>query len=59
MAVPLETARGGIRTLRFEDPEPALTVGLVWRKASALTADIEALGALITDALADVPEVAA
>lgn len=50
MAVALETARGGIRTLRFEDPEPARTVGLVHRKASALTADIEALGALILDA---------
>ncbi len=50
MSLDVEAARGGIRVLRFDDPQPSRTVGLAFRRTSPLKADFEALGTVIKDA---------
>lgn len=48
MAVPLETRSSPVSVARFADPQPARTIGMIWRKASPLAAQIlelsEAIG---------------
>lgn len=41
-----------VRLLRFRDPEPGRTIGLVWRRTSPRRKDFEALGKLVTETLA-------
>jgi LysR family hydrogen peroxide-inducible transcriptional activator len=41
-----------VKLLRFRDPEPGRTIGLVWRRTSPRRKDFEALGKLVTETLA-------
>ena len=42
-----ETRHGGIRLMRFANPEPKRTLGLAWRRTSPRKRDFEELGRLI------------
>ena len=54
MAVKSEAhGRKEIAVLRFAEPEPRRTIGLVWRKSSPRRTDYSALGGLITDIARD------
>ncbi len=50
MAVALETRAGGVSVSRFADPQPARTVGMVWRKASPLAGPFLQLSEAVTEA---------
>lgn len=47
MAVPLETRSACVTVSRFEDPQPFRTIGMIWRKASPLTAQIKQLSEVV------------
>ena len=47
LSLDLESRHGGIRLMRFADPEPSRTVGLAWRSSSPRKRDFLALGRLI------------
>ena len=47
IAVEVEAARNAMRIVRFSEPEPSRTIGLLWRKSSTMKRDISALGELI------------
>ncbi len=47
MAVEVEATRNAMRIVRFSEPEPSRTIGLLWRKSSTMKRDIKALGELI------------
>jgi LysR family hydrogen peroxide-inducible transcriptional activator len=40
-----------VKLLRFRDPEPGRTIGLVWRRTSPRRKDFEALGVVIVAAI--------
>jgi LysR family hydrogen peroxide-inducible transcriptional activator len=40
MAVPVETRRAAVSVARFDDPQPARTIGMVWRKTSPLAGQL-------------------
>lgn len=50
MAIGVETRGRPITLVRFVDPEPFRTIGLVWRQTSPRTADFEELGRLVMKA---------
>jgi LysR family hydrogen peroxide-inducible transcriptional activator len=56
VAVDAEMHDERVRMLRFSDPEPGRSVGLVWRRTSPRRQDFEVLGKLMTDTLAATPE---
>lgn len=37
MAVPVETGSAAVSVARFNDPQPARTIGMIWRRSSPLT----------------------
>jgi LysR family hydrogen peroxide-inducible transcriptional activator len=47
MAVPVEAGSGAISVVRFADPQPARTVGMIWRRRSPLAAQLLQLAGLI------------
>ena len=47
IAVEVEAMRNTMRIVRFSEPEPTRTIGLLWRKSSTMKRDIKALGELI------------
>ncbi|TDX65242.1 LysR family hydrogen peroxide-inducible transcriptional activator [Methylosinus sp. sav-2] len=47
MSLPIETARGSVRVLRIEQPEPRRIIGLVWRRSSRRGDEFRALGRMI------------
>ncbi len=47
ISVGLETRRGDIRLMRFEEPEPRRVIGLAWRKGSLRKADFVRLGDIV------------
>jgi LysR family hydrogen peroxide-inducible transcriptional activator len=47
LAVPTETARGGLRVRAFAEPAPHRTIGLVWRRSSPLTPALRQVAATI------------
>lgn len=49
ISVAQECARGEIALVRFEEPEPKRTLGLVWRASSPRKRDFEELGRLIVE----------
>jgi LysR family hydrogen peroxide-inducible transcriptional activator len=51
VAVDAEARDDRVRLLRFSAPEPARSVGLVWRRTSPRWKDFEALGRVVTQAL--------
>ncbi len=52
MAIAVETAQAQVSVARFAAPEPARTIGMVWRKASPLAGQLQG----VADALRDVLE---
>jgi LysR family hydrogen peroxide-inducible transcriptional activator len=47
VAIDAEAHDDRVRMLRFRDPEPGRSIGLVWRRTSPRRQDFEALGALV------------
>ena len=47
MALDVETSRGRLGLVRFADPAPGRTIGLVFRSSSARREDYEYLAALL------------
>jgi LysR family hydrogen peroxide-inducible transcriptional activator len=56
IAVDAEMHDERVRMLRFRDPEPGRSVGMVWRRTSPRRQDFEALGRLVIDAVAAAPK---
>jgi LysR family hydrogen peroxide-inducible transcriptional activator len=52
VAVDVELRDARVRLLRFMEPEPGRSIGLAWRRTSPRKRDYEALGAVVTQALA-------
>lgn len=50
LSASLETRRGDIHLMRFEDPEPKRTIGLAWRKSSPRKRHFAELGKMIAEA---------
>ncbi|MDE2335104.1 MAG: LysR family transcriptional regulator [Rhodospirillales bacterium] len=50
MAAALETRATGVAVARFPDPQPARTVGMVWRKASPLAGPFRHLSESVAEA---------
>lgn len=48
ISVGLESSRGNLHLMRFEDPEPKRVIGLAWRKNSPRKPDFIELGEVIT-----------
>lgn len=40
MAVPVETRRAPVSVVRFSDPQPSRTIGMIWRKTSPLAGQL-------------------
>lgn len=55
MSIGIEERGRDIALVRFVEPEPARTIGLVWRSTSPRTKDFEELGRLVTKAWNDGP----
>lgn len=51
VAVDAEGRDDRVRLLRFQDPEPSRSIGLVWRRTSPRRKDFEALGKVIVSAI--------
>jgi LysR family transcriptional regulator, hydrogen peroxide-inducible genes activator len=49
ISIPVETANGRLKLVRFADPAPKRTLGLAWRRTSGRQRDFEALGAIVSD----------
>jgi LysR family hydrogen peroxide-inducible transcriptional activator len=47
MAVPVETRSGSVSVARFKDPQPARTIGMIWRKTSPLAKQLRQLSDLV------------
>lgn len=47
IAVDVERQRNAMRIVRFDDPQPSRTIGIIWRKSSTSKVDIKTLGELI------------
>jgi LysR family hydrogen peroxide-inducible transcriptional activator len=56
IAVDAEMHDERVRMLRFNNPEPGRSVGLVWRRTSPRRQDFEALGQLVIDAVTAAPK---
>ena len=52
MAVPVETRSASVSTAAMGAPHPKRTVGMIWRKASALSGQLEAIAGLVKKAAA-------
>ena len=59
MAVPVETRSAHVSNAPMGAPYPKRTVGMVWRKTSALSQQLEAIAALVREAAATHPAFAA
>ena len=55
IAVGLETRLGGVRVMRFAEPEPSRTLGLAWRRTSPRKAEFATFGKLLLDAMPQLP----
>jgi LysR family transcriptional regulator, hydrogen peroxide-inducible genes activator len=47
MAVPVETCSASVSVARFKDPQPARTIGMVWRKTSPLAGQLLQLSKVV------------
>lgn len=47
MAVPVETRAANVSVARFPDPQPARSIGLIWRKTSPLASELGKLAAIL------------
>ncbi|WP_420411424.1 LysR substrate-binding domain-containing protein [Roseibium sp.] len=50
MAVPVETRSADVAVARFEPPEPARTIGMIWRKTSPLSAQLSEIAEVVREA---------
>lgn len=50
MAVPVETRSADVAIARFEPPEPARTIGMIWRKTSPLSAQLSEIAEVVREA---------
>jgi LysR family hydrogen peroxide-inducible transcriptional activator len=55
LAIGVEERGRDITLVRFVDPEPSRTIGLVWRSTSPRAQDFEELGRLVSKAWTDGP----
>ncbi len=55
MAVPVETRSASVDIAAMGAPHPKRTVGMIWRKSSALSQKLEGIAALVRDAAAAHP----
>lgn len=59
MAVPVETRSADVAVARFEPPEPARTIGMVWRKSNPLDPQLQEIAEIVRSAAtvdADTPD---
>lgn len=56
MAVPVETRRAPVSVARFEDPQPARTIGMIWRKTSPLARQLTDLSEAVRRAAEELRE---
>src|SRR6266404_512608 len=59
MAVAVETRSASVSVARFKDPQPARTVGMIWRKTSPLAGQLRQLSDVVcraADALREQPD---
>jgi LysR family hydrogen peroxide-inducible transcriptional activator len=59
MAVAVETRSASVSVTRFKDPQPARTVGMIWRKTSPLAGQLRQLSEVVcrsADALREQPD---
>lgn len=49
MAVPIETRSAQVSVARFRDPQPLRTIGMVWRKSSAMDAQLMQIAETVRD----------
>jgi LysR family hydrogen peroxide-inducible transcriptional activator len=47
MAVAVETRRASVSVARFKDPQPARTIGMIWRKSSPLAGQLLEFSAVV------------
>jgi LysR family hydrogen peroxide-inducible transcriptional activator len=47
MAVAVETRSASVSVVRFNDPQPSRTIGMIWRKSSALAGQLLQLSAVV------------
>ena len=59
VALDVEVRDARVKLLRFAAPEPARSIGLVWRRTSPRKADFVALGEIVKDTLGRVTQTAA
>lgn len=50
MAVPVETRSAPVAVSRFLDPQPSRTVGMVWRKSSPISRQLQDVAAIVREA---------
>jgi LysR family hydrogen peroxide-inducible transcriptional activator len=56
MAVAVETRSAPVSVARFKDPQPARTIGMIWRKTSPLAAQLLELSDVVSRSAAAVRE---
>lgn len=49
MAVPIETRSAAVSVARFRDPQPQRTIGIVWRKSSAMGAQLTQIAEVVRE----------
>ena len=49
MAVPIETRSASVSVARFRDPQPLRSIGMVWRKSSAMEAQLMQIAEVVRD----------
>ncbi|PHP66982.1 LysR family transcriptional regulator [Zhengella mangrovi] len=54
MAVPVETRSAAVSVVHFKDPQPARTIGMIWRKSSPLAAQLHQISDIVRRAGEDV-----
>lgn len=62
MALPVETRSADVSVARFNDPQPARTIGMIWRKTSPLAAQLHQLAEVLhrsADVLREAPPASA
>ena len=49
MAVPIETRSASVSVARFRDPQPTRRIGMVWRKSSAMEAQLMQIAEVVRE----------
>ncbi|MFA5538925.1 MAG: LysR substrate-binding domain-containing protein [Gemmobacter sp.] len=59
MAVPVETRSAPVSVARFRDPQPARTIGMIWRKSNPLAGQLEQIAEAVRQAAGEEPGIQA